>query len=233
MAHDGERIQIRNFAKAQERHGSAKRMAAKRTREKSDVTHASRRASRVTSHKPSHGAEEVTSPNASLVTSQSDGSRSRSEEDSPLPPKGVPAGGAGPVADEHSRIRVAFAEGAGSAAGRLITPPQKLDEERALNAIRETHGAGKSLDEFCAWLRAEAEAWVREVRANGEERYSRGFAPSKFAEWLNTKPAATVEPEEPRVKFFEPKPFEGAVPAPPEVLARFAEIGRMPARRSH
>lgn len=191
---------IRNFQQAQGRKGSAERMARKRFRERQgDAPVTSPDASQVTSQVTGG----VTSQDRHSMTSQSDGSRSDPDPDPrspPTPPLGgvgstsqVGANGQAPPAPAdpepvHDDLRLAYAQGVTAATANPYTPPQKREEAWVLEEAVKTHGGGRKGEELLTWLREQAKAYVLAKRE--DSRFERGFAPSKFAEWLNTRAVA-------------------------------------------
>lgn len=182
---DGHYVVIRNFTKAQQRGGSAARMAAKRSRDKS--------------HRPSHvtslGDADVPSP----VTSQSDGS-DLIRSDPPVVPQDPPT------------LRRRYNDALTAATGAPGFVRDTEDELGALDTLWEFYGAkkGLSVDAWGQFVTEQVKRFVDATKGTPREAFLRGWSPTKLVEWLAANPPKDSVPGE--AKGWRPKPKEIAAP---------------------
>ena len=101
--------------------------------------------------------------------------------------------GDAPTDDPADEIRRVYAKADVAAVGRFVDPNrwENPEDSDALSwAWRDASGRGATLPEFVEWLREQVTAWVVEVRAAGEEKFTAGWRPTKFAAWISDADAA-------------------------------------------
>ena len=101
---------------------------------------------------------------------------------SPQPPEGVDGNGS----DRLSELRVAYARGISAATANAYVPPRSVEENLVLEQLAETLGADMPWAEFLARLTERVTEYVRDCQTRKQPaKFERGYAPSKFAEWVN------------------------------------------------
>lgn len=116
-----------------------------------------------------------------------------------------------PPLDPHTQARIAYTEAVSAAVGRLWPGIAGFAEEDAAIAALLADAAAEHTAEFGALdlprfldkLGENVTRWVREERAAGREKFTRGWRPSKFVEWLAAQDAAQAAPA-PRESRWQP-----------------------------